>query len=644
MIDNYNSGSDITLINTMYQKPKKQDDGKWSKDVLTITYKDNITNEKKHVDIINPDYELYKYKEEIYIDQDFTFFTEKTNMDVINVPYNNILKELAKITDNTDLYYDNINNGRSSDNKIIHTAKTLMNSDMDINDHYRMRFARLYKNRSILINKAYIDIEVDNIKDDKDFPNLGEFPINAVTLIDDKTKMISIFLLRTSELPNPQIKEFEDELKRNPKAVIDELHDFIVNQVGGWKQATRFKIIDFGIEFMFYDEEIELIADLFSTIHKKSSDFLQAWNMPFDIPYIIERVKVLGYNPEDILADQRYKFKCVRYWIDDFHTEFKKKGSTFEISGGVVFIDQLVNFASRRSGTNFQHYGLDSISELVANVRKVDFSHITTKIPELAYKSYKLFIFYNVIDVVNQKCIETKTGDVEYLFNKCLVNFTRYEKCHRQSIYLTNRVTNEFYKDGLIIGNNHNLFKEKKGKFVGALVTDPTKVSHEPKVKINGRPINVSRNAVDNDFKSLYPSEDLQNNIGINTQIGLIQIDNRTYDKENPYDNKDYIRGGQFIEDLHSDVILEFCERWLHFAGYRDCMKDIEEYFTYISKSHSNIPVLFDKYALRPSIIIDNKFNKDKSCINLLDIENKETRRSIVIRAPRIAYNDYLIN
>ena len=42
MISNYPPGSDITLMNTMYNFRTKGEDGKWIDDFLTIVYKDNF--------------------------------------------------------------------------------------------------------------------------------------------------------------------------------------------------------------------------------------------------------------------------------------------------------------------------------------------------------------------------------------------------------------------------------------------------------------------------------------------------------------------------------------------------------------------------------------------------------------------------
>lgn len=627
MIPGYQEGADITLLNTFYQRVRYSEDGKKLSDVLTIVYEDNLTGKKNHVDIENPDYEFYKIRDDVYIDHNMLFI-EKDKCEKITVPYKSILKAIAQITGNEKLFNANIEAKNFKANEILHTEKRIMNSDMDIEDHYRLRFSRLYQNKTKLrIKKAFFDIETDNIKDSNDFPELGMFPVNALTYINQTDKKINVLLLRSSVLANPQIKEFEDEIKANPKASLDELKNFIIEKVGGYKKARKYGLLDYEFVYLFFDEEIQLISTFFNMVNKDEPDFMLAWNMPFDIPYLIERCYTLGYNASDIMCHPSFKYKFVRYFIDNEHTEFHKKGSSFKIASNTVYIDQLVNFASRRSGTKFPNYKLDSIGYIVSKVRKLDYSHLTTRVPELPYKSYKTFVFYNVMDTIVQLCVETDTKDLDYMYNKCNLNFTRYEKCHRQTIYLTNRGTEEFYKNGFIIGNNCAKFKKKEGKYPGAIVHDPLNTDDTYKLNLGGFVVSFVRNGDDFDFKSLYPSEALQHNMGPNTQIGKINIDQQVHDRENIFNIDKFNRGGTFLEDFQSGNIIEFCKRWLHFAGYKDIMDDIIEYFLYITQPQTENFYIFGNKQ-RP-MVIPQYNNQPRDMVKVLYKENNTTRNMV---------------
>jgi DNA polymerase elongation subunit (family B) len=576
MITGYPEGSNITVLNTTYQYPRRKEDGSgYSDDIMQILYRDNNTGEKKIEEIHNPDYEFYEANDDVVIDHNL-FFIEKEKVHTVKVPYKNLLKKIAEDTDNSEFFYDNIKNQNRYANEQLHTIPTIFNSDLNIEDHYRFRFDKTYKNDTFSITKSYFDIETDIIHMSGDFPELGECPINAISYINVADNTVHTFLLRNPD--NPLIQEFENSV--GPE-LFAELKDFVIDHVGGEKFARKHKIIDFQYKMYFYDEEIQLIKDIFTLINICKPDFLLAWNMSFDIPYIIERIKVLGYDPAEIMCPPEVKTKIAKYYIDIRNkNKAEQRGDFFTIAGYTVYLDQLVHFASRRKGQSaFDNHKLDYIGEIVAKVGKLDYGDITHDLGKLPYLNYKVFVFYNIMDTIVQHCIENKVNDIGYIFNKCLINNTRYHKGHRQTVYLTNRGIKEFASEGFIMGNNVNRNNEKPPKFPGALVGDPRNNNDYSKVKINGQAINIAKNLDDYDYKSLYPSIMREFNIAPNTQIGRIVIDQKVYDGENPFEYDKYSRGGQFIQDFQSGNYLEFCKRWLHLGGYMDILEDMKEYF-----------------------------------------------------------------
>lgn len=585
MIKGYPEGSDLTIINCSYTRSRKLENGKWDKGYMTIVAKDNITGKKVMEEIEDPDYEFYFAKDDVVIENN-EFFISKDKVDMYKVPYRDLEKHIAELTGNLNFYYDNIRNGQRYANNILHTHPRVFWSDTHIEDHYRFRFNRMYTNEPINVTKGYFDIEADTINMAGDFPEPGECPINAITLIDEKNNKVYTLLLRNKI--NSMVKEFEEEAKN--KALYDELKSFIFNHVG------EEKFYDYGLnkldfQFLFYDEadEIKLIQDLFILINTIQPDFVLAWNMAFDIPYIIQRIINLGFDPRVIMCHPDFKVKNVRYYVDEKNqNEYAERGDKAEISSYSVYLDQMIQFASRRKGqSKVKSYKLDYIGELIAGVNKLDYSHITRNISEFPYKNYKMFVFYNIIDTIVQKCVEQKVGDIDYVFTKCIANNTRYDKCHRQTVYLANRGAQEFYNDGLIIGNNMNKNNPKpEEKFEGAFVGDPKLISDYSKKTINGFPVNIFDNLDDFDYARLYPSILQEFNMAPNTQIGKIIIEDKIHDKEDRFPRMyGYKRSSEFIEDFHSHVWLEFCTRWLHMADYSSLYDDVIEYFTSIANS-----------------------------------------------------------
>ena len=578
LIPGYPTGADITCLNTIYQYPKRDPEtGKYGSDKIIILYKDNTINKKFIHEIENPTYTFYKANDDVYLDHHL-FFIEDYNVEPVTVPYKDVLKTIAEMSGNEEFFYNNIKNRDRNANQKLHTLPNIFGSDIHIEDAYRLYFDLEYKNDPIAITKSYFDIEVDTAYMKGDFPELGECPINALSFIHPSTNKVYVLLLRDEN--NPLIEEFEKELKSGK--ILKELKEFVINHVGGPAKAQKHNIFDFDYEIIFYDDERNHIIDFFNLVNHLSPDFLLAWNMSFDIPYIIERGNALGLNMAEIMSDKEAVTKIAKYYIDVRNKQLPaQRGDYFTINSKVIYLDQLVHFASRRKGqAAFDNLKLDNIGNIIAGVGKLDWSHIAKTFAEFPRKNYKLFVFYNIMDTIVQHCIENKVGDIDYVFNKALINNTRYHKAHRQTVYLANRGIKEFRKQGYIMCNNNNRDNEKPPKFPGAHVGDPMNNSDYSKMKINGEPINIVNNLDDFDYKALYPSTMREFNISPNTQIGKINIDHEVHDKENPFNYDKYCRGGQFVEDFRSGNFVEFCHRWMHLANYKEFLDDMEEYFS----------------------------------------------------------------
>lgn len=116
-------------------------------------------------------------------------------------------------------------------------------------------------------------------------------------------------------------------------------------------------------------------------------------------------------------------------------------------------------------------------------------------------------------------------------------------------------------------------------------------------------------------YKSLYPSIDIENNIASNTQIGKIVIDEKVYEYENRYCDDKYTRGGEFIENLVCDNILEFSSRWLQLASFSEMLNDIKEYYTIKFNTMYGYKYLYNdcvyengRYIISPFVLTDKDY------------------------------------
>ena len=493
------AGSDITIMNAMYNYSKKDENtGKWMDDYISLVYKDNSTNTKKHIIIQQPKYTFYKLKDGI--DASYNrLFVELDKVVSISVPFSKLSKEIATATGNEAFYNDIMNSGDKSALYKLHLDPRLFCSDRDVADHYRFEFGKLYTNNIIKLKKAFYDIEVDGRYSTHEFPLAEECPINAISMHDESNKIVVTYLLRNSQ--NPLIDKLEKDYIEG-RFTNQDILDFIQTAVGGYKPFKRFGLDQLHFKLIWFDSELEMLETFFQTVYYYDPDFIMGWNSSgFDLPFILERIIRLGGNPEDVATDPKWPVKFVKHYVDQRnYNDFANRGDYTNISCNPVWMDQMIQFCSRRKAKmgSFSSFKLDDIGFSEAKVKKLDYSHITDNLSELPYLDYKTFVLYNIMDVIVQKCIEAKANDLEYIFAKCVVNDTSYRRGHRQTIYLINRMTKEWFKLGFIIGNNINRDNPKPEKFLGALVGKPLNTNDFSKVKINGVPIMVCDNL--NDF------------------------------------------------------------------------------------------------------------------------------------------------
>lgn len=632
LLPNRKRGDNIVIINT-YSWRQLINERKH--DFLTIIYKDLDTDIKYKYEVEDPDYTFYICNE----DQRTSYpriFIEKEKVHPVTVKYKDLEKEIAKQTGLKDFYYNNITSGNSRENKKLHTHPDVFNSDMNIEDYTMQEFSKTFKNEPGPISKAFFDIEVDGINALSDFPEPGECPINAVSLILQDQKIIFVFLLRNPA--NKLIAEFEKSVQDG--YIYHELTEFIINAVGGPEMASKYNI-NFTFKFLFYDpeDEINLIKDLFVAINTYKPDFALAWNMAFDIPYIIARIQKLGYNPAEIMSSPDFENKIAMYYVDEINkSDFAERGDFARIASYTAFLDQMIHFASRRKGQNkFHSFSLDFIGEKIAKVKKLDYKHITTNLAELPYKNYKIFVFYNIMDTIVQYCIEYNTGDINYVYTKSIINNTRYCKCHRQTVYLTNRISKDIYNNGFIIGNNCNKFNPKPAtKFSGAFVADPEQLSPKYMIHLFAQAILCLDNLDDFDYKSLYPSLLREFNIAPNTQIGRIIIPGLEFNRFQMARANNCVQGA-FVEDMQSQVWLEVGTRWFNLPNFTQLVRNTKKFFTEKANPIRCLRAYAGNGKIEP--ISFDEPNRYQSPIEFFDTEgNGNTITDVYIDMPTIKY------
>lgn len=374
--------SDWILFNTLYHKNIDKKD-RSSPDALTLVFK-NMNSGKKMVKTIkNPLMEIYMAKDHVDLGTYHHVDIPIGDLNVYDVSYKYKLKDMAKLIGKEQWYWNCLKERRFNDLDQIMLYNRFASADRNIEDFYMYKCRKHLGTKELKnTRKAYMDIEADIMKGYLDLKHTeGDAPVNAVTLLDEESMTCYTLALRDKD--NPLIEEFENDIQDFIKELSDEFRD-------------EFGDIDYKIAM--FDTEIELIETLFKLMNTIKPDFAVCWNLGFDFPYLMHRIKANGRDPAEIICHPDFEYKECYYVKDTRNFEIKRKTDWCRVSGYTVYLDQMINYAAiRKSQAKIDSYKLDFIAEREVNTNKLDYSDIG-HLKYLPYRDFARFIKYNIKD------------------------------------------------------------------------------------------------------------------------------------------------------------------------------------------------------------------------------------------------------
>jgi hypothetical protein len=592
---NYEEGSNVILCDSHYAKSKRIEGGKYSKDVLYCVGRDLKTGNKFLEIKESPKTEVYITKPEYRGDfKSQREYLDLDKLDKVEVKYGmmnheiyNICKETKKDLEMVAIY-DKLTMERKTYAKgFIHTWRHAYLSDYDIEDYAKMHCFMEYNPSIVKPTKMFLDIESDVYGLTEQEKASGEYAITLVTLIfdhqlsyyDKGKASVFTFALRNHKKYKQQ-KEFE----KNLDTFEEECHNDFDSKFG-----------DANYTFKMFDDEITMLQTILMVINIYKSDLCSIWNMDYDIPAIILRLKVLGVDPADFFCHKDFGEKMCYYYKDERNFDPANRGSYFKCLTYTRYIDQMCLYAAIRKGrADYGSAKLDNIASIVLKHKKREFDNPATDVINAIYREYYNFVLYNIQDVWLQVGIERKTGDMDTLFGQSYDGGTRIYKTLKPSIYLNNVFRINYLKLGVAMGNNVNkdFFDEDKKDedinilsddqyaeiLIGAMVGDPEN-NIANGLKIYGKSSKyVYKNMIDLDFAAMYPNIEDLNNISKSTQFGRLIIPERVSVLENPLCLKPYFAGGAFIDDFETGDILNLGNKWLGMKPFSKYMHEFAEY------------------------------------------------------------------
>ena len=557
----------VMLCNIIYNRANGD-----NPDTLDVVYKELHTGLKYVESIEKPKINIYFAKEE-YRNYNYNkAYMPLNECDVHEVQYSAIPWYIAKNSGDST-YADMLKMALETKQfryiGKMHQYPYVFGSDIPIETFYRTQWLLNYDNSNEKrLTKGFLDIEVDTI-DTVGFPKDGTCPINAISIVDGAGYKVFTFLLNNPD--NPQIKEFVDDIE----SFNDQLHAEFDEYYG-----------HFDYEIFMYDDEWELLKDTFKLIHTLKLDFMLIWNgFGFDIPYIIERIKNLGHEPEDIMCHPDFSGRQCYFKKDQINFKVANKSDCLKLTSYTKYIDQMILYAAtRKAQSELRSFNLNYIAKKELGDEKLDYSD-EANIKTLPYVNYRKFVLYNIKDTLLQYGIEKRTNDVDGLYNNTYMNCTDYDNAFKQTVMLKGRFYYEYFLNGVILGNNVNVFNPiSKGSFTGALVGDPL-LNSNTGIDIFGKTSKYVYNfVIDMDYSSLYPNIITAFNIERNTMIGKLVIPGITQDTYDhvfvntevlsgeddmeDYEDTKYDSGQDFVDNYLTGDILSIATKWFNLPSF----------------------------------------------------------------------------
>lgn len=596
------------------------------KDCLYIITKDLNTGKKSVFPIEEPTIPMYIEKEEYRNHNYVKEYYKKEEVDQKVIKYRDIPFEIAKEMGDEGKKFIKECIDTKSFNKLkqLNLVPYVCGQDFDIRIIYRHFWRKILGDSCPMnLRKGFLDIEADSLLS-PGMPRPQNDPIDLVSFADAEEKVMYTFVLYGREFaPLDEAaykrlsitreqhenffkmrKEQEDFLVNYPDALEKELHEAFDEIYPGW---------DYRI--FWYTNEAMMLVHLFQCIRKISPDALMIWNISFDIPYFIERAEALGLNPMDLFCDEEFLNRVCKFHKDTANFDIKNKSDHFEVSSKIVWVDQMINYASiRKGGEELRSFRLDYIARIESKAGgKFVFADVTTNFKFFPYLNLLKYILYNIKDVLCQYAIEENTMDMDNLYRNSFNNVCPYENCYMQSVVLRAVQYRLYDKQGLIPGANTNKIylsidrelhpekyteaarSKKTTDIEGALVGNTKLINHFGQ-KIYGKRTNFYFiYCIDMDMSSFYPSVIIIMNVSRTTLIFKIVLEATEYDvrggaipfhgvtdvelvPENTPDFEGDI-AAEVFDNLHCGSILSLGRKFMNLPALSDIMDDLEEEF-----------------------------------------------------------------
>ena len=555
---NKNYGKEPTLLKVTYVRPNKK---KEQKECFQIIYMNDYgevkyAEEEAYITIyfVKPEHRTYNYNKP----EELMEHMEPHRCLLSRVPYE-IAKEAGPWGQNIlDRAIMERNNKLL---KHLYKWPYCYGCDFLPEFYYMKEWYDYYPLKIPKLTRSYLDIEtdlMDYLVDMDDIANSANAPVNVVTIILEETLDVYTFILRPYVPPrnNRSDEEYQERYALYEKQL--KAHNELMSNINKFYEDLHKSFDDtYGVlnyHLREYENEIDLIIDLFQLINTKKPNFCLMWNMRFDIQYLLYRIIVLGYDPRSIMCSPEINDdKC--YFVMDKSTFLvEKQFDSFVVSSFTQYLCQMRNYSSiRKNQHKLKSVKLNAIADRELKDRKVEYPE-NTNMQYFPYIDWILFIKYNIKDVLLQLGIERKVNDTRVYYMRSHKNLTPYHKIFKETHFLRCIREKYFEAQGWVQGNNLNTIdsdentndfygseneeeREEKVTFKGAINADPVWNDNVGQYLLGKKSNRLFKNAQDEDMGAFYPSIKIISNMDGITLLYKAAFENEEF-KSGEFSNK----------------------------------------------------------------------------------------------------------
>lgn len=318
----------------------------------------------------------------------------------------------------------------------------------------------------------YLDIEVYS---PDEFPDAWEakHPVNVITIYNSLKNHFRVFCLNK---PFNQHNLSEENKKR---------YDLITAKSD--------------VKVSFHSNEKELLSSFLNYWKVDYPDVVTGWNLPFDIPYLVNRIKIKLSNKDasslsPVGVTREYeRNKKIMAQYSQVVKDYDLVGITIWDYQDVYMKFNLKPIPNRK---------LDTILQIELKKGKVEYE--SSNLAKLSQDDWDLFVLYNIEDVNGIKLLEEKLKFIETCRTISYMGLTPLKKALDTLPIINGYVSVNALEEGKIIPTFEN--KGNWRKFDGAYVKEP----------IPG----IYDNIVSYDLNSLYPMTIITLNLSPETKFG----------------------------------------------------------------------------------------------------------------------------